>query len=177
MTPRVVLVGPMGAGKSAVGALLAADLGVQLRDTDADVEAVAGRPVATVFAEDGEPAFRALERAAVVDALAEHPGVLALGGGSVLDADTRADLVALRSPVVLLTATWEHVAGRLGDTSTRPVLAGGSSGSSAGAEARWREVMAAREKHYAEVADHVVPTDGLTARAVADVVLRLLSLH
>lgn len=173
MTPRVVLVGPMGAGKSAVGALLAADLGVQLRDTDADVEAVAGRPVAAVFAEDGEPAFRALERAAVVDALAEHPGVLALGGGSVLDADTRADLVALRSPVVLLTATWEHVAGRLGDTSTRPVLAGGS----AGAEARWREVMAAREKHYAEVADHVVPTDGRTARAVADVVLRLLSLH
>ncbi|MGQ7349755.1 shikimate kinase [Quadrisphaera oryzae] len=168
VAPRVVLVGPMGSGKSAVGALLAADLGVLLRDTDADVEAVAGRPVAAVFAEDGEPAFRALERAAVVDALREHTGVVSLGGGSVLDDDTRADLVALRSPVVLLTATWEHVRDRLGDTSTRPVLAGG-------AETRWREVMAARERHYAEVADHVVPTDGRSARAVADVVLRLLA--
>nr|WP_306821807.1 shikimate kinase [Streptomyces sp. NP160] len=174
MAPRVVLVGPMGSGKSAVGALLAADLGVQLRDTDADVEAVAGRPVSVVFAEEGEPAFRALERAAVVDALAEHTGVVSLGGGSVLDDGTRADLVALRSPVVLLTATWEHVRDRLGDTSSRPVLSGGPGGA-AGAEARWREVMAAREKHYAEVADHVVPTDGRTARAVADVVLRLLA--
>ncbi|WP_211319759.1 shikimate kinase [Quadrisphaera granulorum] len=170
MAPRVVLVGPMGAGKSAVGALLARDLGVVLRDTDADVEAVAGRPVATVFAEDGEAAFRALERAAVVDALDGHSGVLSLGGGSVLDADTRADLVALRSPVVLLTTTWEHVRSRLGDTSTRPMLAGG-------AEERWRQVMSSREKHYAEVADHVVPTDGRSARQVADVVLRLLALH
>ncbi|MGQ7298237.1 shikimate kinase [Quadrisphaera sp. KR29] len=168
MAPRVVLVGPMGAGKSAVGALLARDLGLTLRDTDADVEAVAGRPVAAVFADDGEPAFRALERAAVLDAVREHPGVLSLGGGAVLDAGTRADLVALRSPVVLLTATWEHVAERLGDTSTRPVLAGD-------AEQRWREVLAAREAHYAEVADHVVPTDGRTPRQVADVVLRLLT--
>lgn len=167
MAPRVVLVGPMGSGKSAVGALLAADLGVALRDTDADVEASAGRPVAAVFAGEGEAGFRARERAAVAAALGEHDGVLSLGGGAVLDAATRADLVALGAPVVLLTASWEHVSSRLGDTSTRPVLAGD-------AEQRWRSALAAREHLYAEVAAHVIATDGRSAREVADAVLPLL---
>jgi len=167
VAPRVVLVGPMGSGKSAVGALLAADLGVALRDTDADVEASAGRPVAAVFAGEGEAGFRARERAAVAAALGEHDGVLSLGGGAVLDAATRADLVALGAPVVLLTASWEHVSSRLGDTSTRPVLAGD-------AEQRWRAALAAREHLYAEVAAHVVATDGRSAREVADAVLPLL---
>ena len=115
MAPRVVLVGPMGSGKSAVGALLAADLGVVLRDTDADVEAAAGRPVAAVFAAEGEPGFRVRERAAVAAALREHDGVLSLGGGAVLDPATRADLAGLSAfgaPVVLLTASWEHVSAR-----------------------------------------------------------------
>ena len=170
MAPRVVLVGPMGSGKSAVGALLAADLGVVLRDTDADVEASAGRPVAAVFAAEGEAGFRARERAAVAAALREHDGVLSLGGGAVLDPATRADLAglaALGAPVVLLTASWEHVSSRLGDTSTRPVLAGD-------AEQRWRAALAAREHLYAEVAAHVVATDGRSAREVADAVLPLL---
>jgi len=167
VAPRVVLVGPMGSGKSAVGALLAADLGVALRDTDSDVEASAGRPVAAVFAGEGEAGFRARERAAVAAALGEHDGVLSLGGGAVLDAATRADLVALGAPVVLLTASWEHVSSRLGDTSTRPVLAGD-------AEQRWRSALAAREHLYAEVAVHVVATDGRSAREVADAVLPLL---
>ncbi len=167
MAPRVVLVGPMGSGKSAVGALLAADLGVVLRDTDADVEASAGRPVAAVFAAEGEAGFRARERAAVAAALHEHDGVLSLGGGAVLDPETRADLAALGAPVVLLTASWEHVSSRLGDTSTRPVLAGD-------AEQRWRAALSAREHLYAEVAAHVVATDGRSAREVADAVLPLL---
>jgi len=168
VAPRVVLVGPMGSGKSAVGALLAADLGLVLRDTDADVEAAAGRSVAAVFAAEGEAAFRAREREAVAAALREHDGVLSLGGGAVLDAATRADLVALEAPVVLLTASWEHVSPRLGDASTRPVLAGG-------AEQRWRAALAAREHLYAEVAAHVVATDGRSAREVADAVLPLLA--
>lgn len=168
MAPRVVLVGPMGSGKSAVGALVASALGVALRDTDTDVEAAAGRPVAAVFAGEGEAGFRARERAAVAAALASHDGVLSLGGGAVLDAVTRADLVALDGPVVLLTASWEHVSGRLGDTRTRPVLAGD-------AEQRWRAALAAREHLYAEVASHVVATDGRSARQVADAVLLHLS--
>ncbi|MCA1822798.1 MAG: shikimate kinase, partial [Frankia sp.] len=93
-----VLVGPPGAGKSTVGALVAARLSVAFRDTDDDVVAALGKPVADIFVDDGEEAFRTAERAAVVRALAEHDGVLALGGGAVLDERTRADLRGL--PVV-----------------------------------------------------------------------------
>src|SRR5690606_13528661 len=89
MAPRLVLVGPPGAGKSTVGRLVADKLGLALRDTDADVEQTAGKAITDIFVEDGEAAFRALERVAVAEALAEHAGVLALGGGAVMDAGTR----------------------------------------------------------------------------------------
>jgi shikimate kinase len=92
VTPRVVLVGPMGAGKTTVAGLLAERWGTTVRDTDHDVEASAGKAISEIFVDDGEQHFRSLERAAVLQALAEHPGVLALGGGSVLDPDTRAAL-------------------------------------------------------------------------------------
>ena len=88
--PLLVLVGPPGAGKSTVGPLLAARLGVAFRDTDADVVEVAGKPIAEVFIDDGEEHFRALERAAVAAALTEHDGLLSLGGGAVLSPETRA---------------------------------------------------------------------------------------
>ena len=87
--PAVVLVGPSGAGKTTIGGLLAERLGVEFRDTDADIVQRAGKPISEIFVDDGEPAFRALERAAVAAALAEHPGVLALGGGAVLAAESQ----------------------------------------------------------------------------------------
>lgn len=80
MAPRVVLVGAPGAGKTTIGALVAQALSVPFRDTDRDVEATAGKPVAEVFLDDGEDVFRDLEAAAVGRALVEHDGVLALGG-------------------------------------------------------------------------------------------------
>ena len=91
MTARVVLVGAMGAGKSTVARLLGDAWGVPVRDTDVDIEAAEGRSIADIFVDSGEEYFRALERAAVAQALAAHDGVLALGGGAVLDLDTRAD--------------------------------------------------------------------------------------
>jgi shikimate kinase len=91
----IVLIGPPGAGKTTAGKLIARKLDVAFRDTDADVEAAAGKPVADVFVEDGEEAFRDLERQATLKALAEHSGVLAVGSGAILDADVRAALAAL----------------------------------------------------------------------------------
>ena len=85
MSPRVVLVGPMGAGKTTVADLLADAWGQTARDTDADIEAAEGRTVADIFVESGEPEFRRLEHDAVARALEGHDGVLALGGGAVLD--------------------------------------------------------------------------------------------
>ena len=87
--PAAILIGPPGAGKSTVGPVLAERLGVTFLDTDAGIEAEAGKPVSDIFVEDGEDAFRVLERAAVARAVAGHPGVLGLGGGAVLDAGTQ----------------------------------------------------------------------------------------
>src|SRR5262249_42030566 len=121
MTPRVVLVGPPGAGKTTVGRILADRLHVGFRDTDADVEAMAGKSIADIFYDDGEPAFRALERKAVAAALAEHDGVLCLGGGAVLAPETRSLLKGFR--VVFLAVGLSDAATRTGLSQARPLLA------------------------------------------------------
>ncbi|MGW2818698.1 shikimate kinase [Streptomyces sp. NPDC001415] len=165
--PLVVLVGPMGSGKSTVGALLAERLGVPYRDTDADIVAAEGRAISDIFIEDGEPHFRALERAAVRAALAEHTGVLALGGGAILDADTRALLAP--HPVVYLSMDVEEAVKRVGLNTARPLLA-------VNPRRQWRELMDARRHLYTEVARAVVATDERTPEEVAQAVLDALEL-
>ncbi|WP_151774875.1 shikimate kinase [Streptomyces abyssomicinicus] len=163
--PRLVLVGPMGVGKSTVGALLADRLGVAYRDTDEDIVAAEGRAIAEIFVDDGEERFRALEKAAVRSALAEHEGVLSLGGGAILDADTRALLAG--HPVVYLSMDVEEAARRTGLNVARPLLA-------VNPRKQWRELMEARRHLYTEVARVVVPTDARTPEEVAEAVLDAL---
>ncbi|MFE4059985.1 shikimate kinase [Streptomyces sp. NPDC059096] len=156
----------MGVGKTTVGELIAARLGVVCRDTDADIVAAQGRPVSAVFAEDGEGYFRGLESAAVRTALAEHTGVLALGGGAVLDPGVRG-LLAGR-PVAFLDLDPDEAVARLGTDTTRPLLA-------VDPARRWRELADARRPLYAEVARVVVHTGGRTPEQVADAVLTALA--
>jgi shikimate kinase len=161
--PRVVLVGPPGAGKSTVGRSLAARLGVHLRDTDADVEQTAGKPIREIFVDDGEPHFRTLERAAVARALAEHDGVLALGGGAVMDPLTEADLVeyaARGGVVVFLDVSLAHASPRVGFNQARPLLVGNP-------RAQWQALMERRRPVYERVSTLAVSTDGRTAAQVA----------
>ena len=168
--PRVVLVGPPGAGKSTVAAELGALLGVGVRDTDADVEAAAGKPIADIFVEDGEPAFRARERAAVLRALTDHPGVLALGGGAVLDPDVQAALTAYRTAggvVAFLDVSLTAAAPRVGFNRSRPLLLGNP-------RAQWQALMDARRPVYEAVSTTRVGTDGLTPAQVADAVAAAL---
>ncbi|MFF3331883.1 3-dehydroquinate synthase [Streptomyces sp. NPDC002888] len=165
--PLVVLVGPMGVGKSTVGELLAERLGVGYRDSDADIVAAQGRPIADIFVEEGEPAFRALEKEAVRQALAGHDGVLALGGGAILDADTRELLVGRR--VVYLSMDVEEAVKRTGLNAARPLLA-------VNPRKQWRELMEARRHLYEEVATAVVPTDGRTPEEVTQAALDALEL-
>src|SRR5436190_5716546 len=120
MSPLVVLVGPPGAGKSTVGRLLAARRGVQFRDTDDDVEQLTGKTIADLFVDDGEEHFRALEHDAAARALVEHDGVLALGGGAVLDPQTQQLLRGHR--VVFLDVGLAAAAERVGFNRTRPLL-------------------------------------------------------
>ncbi|CAM5674786.1 shikimate kinase [Streptomyces pseudogriseolus] len=167
MSPRIVLTGPMGVGKSTVGQLLAGRLGVGFRDTDDDIVAAEGRAISDIFVEDGEPAFRALEKEAVRQALAGHDGVLALGGGAILDPDTRALLAAER--VVYLSMDVEEAVRRTGLGAARPLLA-------VNPRKQWRELMEARRHLYEETATAVVPTDGRTPEEVTEAVLDALEL-
>jgi shikimate kinase len=165
--PAVVLIGPMGVGKSTVGQLLAERLGVGYRDTDEDIVAAEGRAIADIFVEDGEPAFRAIEKRAVHTALAEHQGVLALGGGAVLDEDTRALLAGNR--VVYLSMDVEEAVKRTGLNVARPLLA-------VNPRKQWRELMEARRHLYEGVATAVVSTDGRTPEEVTRAALEALEL-
>ncbi|HUR74748.1 MAG TPA: shikimate kinase [Sporichthya sp.] len=165
MTPRVVLVGPPGAGKSTVGKLVAKRLALPLRDTDADVEAKAGKPIAEIFVEDGEAAFRAMESEAVAAALSEHSGVLALGGGAILDPDTRARL--REHTVVFLDVGLASASRRVGFHRDRPLLLGNP-------RSQLMKLMDARRNFYLEVATVTVPADG-TAGSVADAVIAVVS--
>ncbi|WP_331737408.1 shikimate kinase [Streptomyces sp. NBC_00019] len=165
--PQMVLVGPMGVGKSTVGQLLAGRLGVGYRDTDDDIVAAQGRAIAEIFVDEGEPVFRAIEKAAVRTALAEHDGVLALGGGSVLDEDTRALLAGER--VVYLSMDVEEAVQRTGLNAARPLLA-------VNPRKQWRELMEARRHLYEGVATAVVATDGRTPEEVTQAALDALEL-
>ncbi|MFF9454892.1 shikimate kinase [Streptomyces flaveolus] len=166
-TPLVVLVGPMGVGKSTVGQLLAGRLGTAYRDTDEDIVSAQGRTIAEIFVDEGEPAFRALEKQAVRTALAEHDGVLALGGGAILDADTRGLLAGRR--VVYLSMDVEEAVKRTGLNAARPLLA-------VNPRKQWRELMEARRHLYEEVATVVVATDGRTPEEVTQAALDALEL-
>jgi shikimate kinase len=146
-----------------VGRLLAAQLGVGFRDTDEDVEAVAGKSISDIFFEDGEARFRELERAAVAKALAEHDGVLSLGGGAVLDAGTRALLRA--HCVVFLSVGLADAAKRVGLSRDRPVLA-------LNPRATLHALLEERLPLYREVATVEIVTDG---RAPEDVTAQSLS--
>ncbi|MEE1794212.1 3-dehydroquinate synthase [Streptomyces sp. BE308] len=165
--PLVVLVGPMGVGKSTVGELLAARLGTAYRDTDADIVATAGKPIPEIFYDEGEEHFRALERQAVHTALAGHAGVLSLGGGAVLDATTR-ELLADHA-VVYLSMDVDEAVRRVGLNTARPLLA-------VNPRRQWRELMDARRPLYEEVARTVVATDERTPEEVAQAIIDVLEL-
>lgn len=165
--PLVVLVGPMGSGKSTVGELIAQRLGVAYRDTDADIVAAQGREISDIFIDEGEPHFRELERAAVAAAVAGHEGVLALGGGAVLDEKTRELLAGL--PVAYLSMDVEEAVKRVGLGAARPLLA-------VNPRRQWRDLMEARRPLYTEVARVVVATDARTPEEVAQAVLDALEL-
>ncbi len=154
-----MLIGPPGSGKSSVGRLLAQRLGTGFRDTDADVEAVAGKPVADIFLDDGEERFRELEAAAVRRALAEHEGVLALGGGAILAAETQELLAG--HVVVYLQVGLSDAVQRVGLAQARPLLV-------LNPRSRLKKLMEERRPVYERLSSIIAITDGRAPEEIAD---------
>ena len=158
----IVLVGFMGAGKTTIGQLLAERLGLPFTDSDQVIEQRAGRPVAQIFAEDGEPAFRALEHQVIAGLLDGPALVLALGGGAAEHPGTRDRLAS--AEVVYLQVGYEQAMHRVGGDRSRPLLA--------------RPDLAATYQRrllvYAGIATLTVPTDGRLPGVIsADILTRL----
>jgi shikimate kinase len=158
----IVLVGFMGAGKTTVGTLLAGKLALPFADSDLVLEQRAGRPIRQIFAEDGEPAFRALEHQTIAGLLDGPALVLAVGGGAAEHPGTRQKLAA--AEVVYLQVGYEQAMCRVGGDHGRPLLA--------------RPDLAATYRRrlplYAEVATLTVPTDGRAPEAVTQDILEYL---
>ncbi|GAA1273438.1 shikimate kinase [Sphaerisporangium rubeum] len=158
-----MLIGPPGSGKSTVGRAVAERLGVGFRDTDADVEAVAGKAVSDIFVDDGEERFRELEATAVRDALAEHDGVVSLGGGAVLDPATRELLIG--HFIVYLQVGLSDAVKRVGLGSARPLLV-------LNPRSRLKQLMEERRPVYESLASLTVATDDRDPAEIADEIVK-----
>ncbi|MBG0566206.1 shikimate kinase [Actinoplanes aureus] len=165
MAPVAVVLGVMGAGKTTIGAAVAEALGVPFADTDAIIEERAGKPIPEIFVDDGEAAFRALEREVVASSLRDFGGVLALGGGAILDDGTR-KLLADHT-VIYLSVELTDAIKRVGLGAGRPLLA-------INPRATLKYLLEQRRPLYLEVATHTITTDGREPEEIATEVVALL---
>jgi len=162
---NIVLMGFMGTGKSAVGRTLAHRLNMTFLDMDATIEKNEGKSISRIFAEDGEPRFRALERGLVQELAATTGHVIACGGGIVLNRDNITDF-ARTGLVICLTGTPQTIYARVKNDTHRPLLAEGDK------LQKITDLLAKRAPHYAAV-PHQVATDGLTLSQVTHLILDL----
>lgn len=159
MAPKAVLVGMPGSGKSTIGRRLAKAMQLPLLDTDAQIVETTGRSIADIFAADGEQEFRRIEERVVRDALAEHDGIVSLGGGAVTTPGVRKALAG-HTVVYLEIGTAEGVRRTTGGPAVRPLLAGDD------AAEKYRRLMAERAPLYRRVATMRVNTNRRNPGAV-----------
>ncbi len=167
MPPRFVLIGPPGAGKSAIGAALAHRLGISFVDTDRVIAAKAGKSISDIFVVDGESAFRSVEQTVVSEELRQSNGVLALGGGSILNEQTQREIQLVRelgSKIIFLDVSITSAAPRIGFNRDRPLLLGNP-------RAQWLVLMQERRPIYESLADLVVDTSDLSPQRSVELIL------
>ncbi len=167
MAPRVILIGPMGSGKTTIGKLIAKRLDIAFRDTDQVVEEETGRTVSDIFLEDGEDAFRLLEKGVLRNELLSDGTVLALGGGAPISMDAQSALRAIASPVVYLDISLATVAPRIGFNRDRPLLLHNPRG-------QWQTLMEARRPIYESIADTVIDVNKKSETEIVDEILEVL---
>ena len=167
MPPRVILIGPMGSGKTTIGQLVAERLDIPFRDTDQVIEENSGRTVSDIFLEDGEEAFRVLEKGVLRDELLSDGTVLALGGGAPISIDAQSALRAIASPVIYLDISLANVAPRIGFNRDRPLLLHNPRG-------QWQTLMEARRPIYESIADTVIDVNTKTEIDIVDEILEVI---
>lgn len=167
MAPRVILIGPMGSGKTTIGQLLAEKLDLQFRDTDLVIEEKSGKSVSDIFLEDGEDEFRVLEKKVLWDELLTDDTVLALGGGAPISVDAQSALRAIASPVIYLDISLGAVAPRIGFNRDRPLLLHNPRG-------QWQTLMEARRPIYESIADVIIDVNEKTETEIVDLALEAI---
>ena len=167
MAPRVILIGPMGSGKTTIGQLLASELEIPFRDTDHVIEEKSGKSVSDIFLEDVEDEFRILEKKVLRDELLSDDTVLALGGGAPISIDAQSALRAIASPVVYLDISLATVAPRIGFNRDRPLLLHNPRG-------QWQTLMEARRPIYESIADTVIDVNDKSESEIVSLILEVV---
>jgi shikimate kinase len=168
MPPRVILIGPPGAGKSSVGKSLARLLQEEFVDTDVVIAARENKSISEIFVDQGEPYFRKVEEEVLLDVLKNHKGVLSLGGGAPLSSSAQSAIKESGSTVIFLDVSLAAAAPRVGFNRDRPLLLGNP-------RAHWQELMNTRRPIYESLAQHQVVTDKLSPTQAANAIVTLLS--
>lgn len=167
MAPRVILIGPMGSGKSTIGQLLAREWNIPYRDTDHVIEQKSGKSISDIFLEDGEDEFRILEKIVLREELLSDNTVLALGGGAPISIDAQSALRAIASPVIYLDISLASVAPRIGFNRDRPLLLHNPRG-------QWQTLMEARRPIYESIADVVIDVNDKSESEIVSQVLEVV---
>lgn len=160
MAPRIILIGPMGSGKTTVGQKLSADFSLEFRDTDQMIVSQTGREISDIFIEDGEDEFRAIEKIILRTALLEDETVLSLGGGACISTDAQSALRASGAFVVYLKISLSHVSSRVGFNQGRPLLMGNP-------RAQWQSLMNERAPIYESIAGYICEVDNKSVEEIA----------
>ena len=168
MPPRLILIGPMGSGKTTIGKLIATRLNLAFRDTDQIIEGVSGKSVSEIFLEDGEDSFRAIEKSVLRKELLSDDTILALGGGAPMSIDAQSALRAIASPVVYFDISLSSVAPRIGFNRDRPLLLNNPRG-------QWELLMQERRPIYESIADTVIDVNAKSEQDIVDEILVVIA--
>ena len=167
MAPRVILIGPMGSGKTTIGSLLAQRLGLNFRDTDHLIEEQEEKTVSQIFLDQGEDAFRAIEKRVLREELLTDGTVLSLGGGAPISIDAQSALRAIASHIIFLDISLSTVAPRIGFNRDRPLLLNNPRG-------QWQTLMEARRPIFEAIADTIINVDDKSEEEIVTIVLSSL---
>lgn len=168
MPPRLILIGPMGSGKTTIGKLIATRLNLPFRDTDQVIEEDSGKSVSEIFLEDGEDSFRAIEKSVLRKELLSDDTILALGGGAPMSIDAQSALRAIASPVIYFDISLSSVAPRIGFNRDRPLLLNNPRG-------QWELLMQERRPIYKSIADTVIDVNGKSEMDIVDEILMVIA--